>query len=208
MIGKKQVAIGVTSLAVAGAAFVPAFAAAGGSLGVASEAAGVTPAVASAAFTQQGPDDGDRPALGRGRGRGHFGRGMRGVLGSVIEQFDVTTEDYRAAVMAVRDQFGPETRPDVDRPLDDDERAQLAAHATAQRAAIASELGIDGAAFEQVFEDAKAEAQAAHEARRSERRQALADALGVTVEDLQEAFESLRGQFQQQQPSSSSQTSA
>ena len=206
MIGTKQLAIGVTSLAVAGAAFVPAFAAAGGSPGAASEAAGVTPAVASAAFTQQGPDDGDGPAFGRGRG--HFGRGMRGVLGSVLEQFDVTTEDYRAAVMAVRDQFGPETRPDVDRPLDDDERALLAAYATAQRAAIASELGIDAAAFAQAFEDAKAEAQAAHEARRSERRQALADALGVTVEDLRETFESLRGQFQRQQPSSSSQTSA
>ena len=190
-------------------------ASASGAPGATAEAIlGSTSPPAAVAFTQQAPE-GERvgPAHGRGgfglRGGlgGHGGFRGRGVIGSVLEQFDVTREDYRAAATAVRDQFGPESRPDVDRPLDDDERALLEAYATTRRAAIASELGIDPAAFEQAVQDAKAEAQAAHEARRSERLRALADALGVTVEDLQEAFESLRGQFQQQ-PSSGSQTSA
>ena len=206
----------MTSIAVAGAALVPVLASASGAPGATAEAIlGSTSPPAAVAFTQQAPA-GERvgPTHGRGgiglRGGlgGYGGLGGRGVIGSVLEQFDVTREDYRAAAMAVREQFGPESRPDVARPLDDDERALLEAYATTRRAAIASELGIDAAAFEQTVQNAKAEAQAAHEARRSERLQALADALGVTVEDLQAAFESLRGQFQQQQPSSGSQTSA
>ncbi len=209
MIGTKKLAVGVTSLAVAAVAFVPALVSAGGTPGATAEAVLGSPSrPAALSFTQQAPD-GERmgPAHGRGgfglRGgfggpRGHGGPGGRGAVGAVLEQFGVTPEDYRAAAMAVREQFGPETRPDVEPPLDDDERAQLEAYATAHRAAIASELGIDASAFEQAFQDAKSEAQAAHEARRTERQQALADALGVTVEDLQAAFESVRGQFPQQ----------
>jgi sugar phosphate isomerase/epimerase len=133
--------------------------------------------------------------------RGGFGG--HGAIGSVLEDFGVTTEDYREAASAVGEQLA-DSRPEVDRPLDDDERAALEAFAVTTRAAIAAELGIDATAFEQAYQDAKAEAQAEREARRAERLQALADALGVTVEDLQEAFESLRGQFGPRQSAATS----
>lgn len=210
MIGRKRLAIGVTSIAVAGAAFVPALASAGGTPGTTTESSlGATSPPAAFAFTQQAPD-GERAGPGHGRGGfglrgghgGHGGFGGRGAIGAVLEQFDVTPEEFREAAVTVREQLA-DARPDVDRPLDDGERVQLQAFATAQRAAIAAELGIDAAAFEQALQDAKAEAQAAHEARHSERQQALADALGVTVEDLRAAFQSLREQFQQRSPGTS-----
>ena len=205
MIVTKRLAIGVTSMAIAGAALVPALASAGGTSGTSEASLGQASLPAAVAFTQQAPD-GER--VGPAHGRGGFGQrgGLAGraVLGAVLDEFGVAPEDFRAAAMTVREQADPDARPDVERPLDEADRALLEAYATAQRAAIAAELGIDAAAFEQAVQDAKAEARAALEARRAERQQALAGELGVTVEELQAAFESLREQGQQQRSGATS----
>ena len=198
MIGRRKLAVGVSAAALAGAALVPTVAsgASASSNSVADEAATIAPRIA---FAQQvvdrdgfGPEHG-RGGPGRGFGIGGF-HGGHGVLAQVLEDFGVSDEDARAAMLTVRESLA-DSRPDVERPLDDEDRAVLEAYAMATRAALADELGLDATAFEQAYQDAKAELEAEREARRTERLQFLADQLGVSVDALEQAFEALREQF-------------
>ena len=117
----------------------------------------------------------------------------------VMDQFGIEPEELRAAFEAVREQFPADERPEVDRPLSDEDRATLEAYRAEQVAALAAELGIPVEEFQAAIDAAEEERRAAFEERRAameERRHAyqaaLAEALGVTVEELQAAIEEAR----------------
>jgi hypothetical protein len=188
LLSRKKLAIGLGSVAIAGAALVPAIAGAAGTTG--------TPST-TVAISQETPDEGG-PSVGPGFGRGFragFALGRHGggyVYREVLEQFDVDRDELRAALETVHEQLPVESRPDVEPPLDDAEKAELEAFAVTWRATLATALGIPTADFEAAFQTAKAEHEAERDAHRTERLQALADALGITVEQLQAAMDQAR----------------
>lgn len=180
MLIKKRVALGLAGLAIGVTAISPAFVSAGADSISTQE---------TAAVSQDVTEDGARPD-----GFRRFGRfkGGHGVVGTVLQQFDVDRAQLREAMEAVRDQFQAEERPQFERPLSDEDRAGLEAYRAERNAALAAALGIPAADFQAAIDQASEERMQRIGERRSTRQTALAEALGITVEELQAALEQAR----------------
>ncbi len=148
MLGKKKIAVGVLSVAIASAAVFPMFVSAGNTPG--STEAG------AAVMSKHAGDNEDGPRAGFHEFRGfRFHRG--GVIKTVLEQFNVDREQFRQALQVVREQFPADERPQFERPLGDEDRAALRAYVAARTAALAEALGIPADEFQAAIDQSRAD---------------------------------------------------